>query len=279
MKLERLLAAAAAVAAALLAGAPPARAQNAPAVAQSTPAPAGDTAVAAPRYVGTDGVLRYPFPGREPTLTCRPLFVCDIALQPGESLLNIGTGDTVRWVIAAAQSGPSGNTPHVFVKPTETNLQTNLIVTTTKHVYYVRLLSAGVALNPRIGFYYPDEEAQAAAEREREAQRIQAARSADLPAVPPDKLDTAYQTSGERSLYPDRVYNDGLHTYLEYRTLPSDLPIVVGVALDGTNQLVNYRLKNTTFIVDGTPSGVDLVLNAGTGRHGRGERRCYVRHK
>ncbi|MBV8643241.1 MAG: TrbG/VirB9 family P-type conjugative transfer protein [Candidatus Eremiobacteraeota bacterium] len=265
----------AALAGAVAATCASAAAQNAP-TAQAAPVAA---APAAPRYVGSDGVLRFPFPGPEPTVTCRPLFVCDVSLQPGESILNIGAGDTARWVIAAAQSGPGGNTPHVFIKPTEADLRTNLIVTTTKHVYYVRLVSAGAVVNPRIGFYYPDEEAQAALDRQREAQRQQAEHASDLPLVPPDRLDTAYNVSGERSLFPSKVYNDGLHTYVEYRTLPSDLPVVFGIALDGTNQIVNYRLKDNVFIVDGTPSGVDLVLNAGTGRHGRGERRVYIRHK
>jgi hypothetical protein len=42
---------------------------------------------------------------------------------------------------------------------------------------------------------------------------------------------------------------------------------------------VNFRLRESKFIIDGTPSGVDLVLNAGTGKHGHGERRVYIRHK
>ncbi len=246
-------------------------------VVPAAPPPSGN--ITAPRYSSSDGVLRYPFPGPEPTVTCRPLYVCDVALQPGESILNIGAGDTTRWIIQAAQSGPNGSTPHVFIKPTDPDLRTNLIVTTTKHVYFVRLISAGAVVNPRIGFYYPDEEAQAAFDRQHEAERLQAEAASDLPLVPPAAADHNYSISGEQALFPATVYNDGLHTYLQYVTLPTDLPIVVGIALDGTNQIVNYRLKDTTFIVDGTPSGIDLILNAGTGKHGRGERRVFIRHK
>jgi hypothetical protein len=37
-------------------------------------------------------------------------------------------------------------------------------------------------------------------------------------------------------------------------------------------------LKDNIFIVDGTPPQIDLVLNAGTGHRGNGERRVHIRH-
>jgi hypothetical protein len=44
---------------------------------------------------GPDGVLRYPFGERTPpTLQCKPLFVCDIVLEPGESIVNVAVGDS-----------------------------------------------------------------------------------------------------------------------------------------------------------------------------------------
>ncbi len=227
-----------------------------------------------------DGSIRYPFGGKsEPLLTCRPLFVCDIALQPGETVLNLAIGDSLRWVIAAAQSGPGGSTPHVLVKPTELNLATNLIVTTTKRVYYLRLASAPEASQPRLSYSYPDDESNAAAARLALARARAEDKATEIPSLPPDQLDYNYRVSGATEIMPKKVYNDGVHSFIEYAALPTDLPVVYGVAPDGANQIVNYRLKDLTFIVDGIPSGFDLVLNAGTGKHGRGERRTYIRHK
>ena len=55
---------------------------------------------------GPDGVLRYPFGERTPpTLRCKPLFVCDLVLEPGETIVNVAVGDSVRWLIAPASSG------------------------------------------------------------------------------------------------------------------------------------------------------------------------------
>ena len=116
------------------------------------------TATSAGPHFADDGTLRYDFGGHsEPTVACRPLFVCDVALEQGESIINLAIGDSVRWVIASAQSGPGGAIPHVLVKPTQTGLVTNLVITTSKRVYYIRLISGSSASTPRISFSYPEE--------------------------------------------------------------------------------------------------------------------------
>ena len=61
-------------------------------------------------YPYTEGALYrlYASPGQ----------VSDVALQPGETLVSVSAGDTVRWVVGDTTSG-SGNTSraHVLVKP------------------------------------------------------------------------------------------------------------------------------------------------------------------
>jgi len=233
-----------------------------------------------PRAVqAPDGSIRYPYGGRfEPTLVCRPLFVCDVILEQGESVINIAVGDSVRWVIASAQSGPSGSTPHVFVKPTQVRLSTNLVVTTSKRVYYVRLVSANDAANPRLSFSYPDEEAAAAAARAAAEQAKLEDEASEIPLLPPDKLDYKYKVVGAPEIQPSKVYNDGVHTFIEFAALPTDLPVVYAVAPDGSQQIANFRLREKTFIVDGIQSGFNLVLNGGTGHNGHGQRTVYIRH-
>ena len=48
----------------------------------------------------------------------------DIALQPGEELVSVSAGDTVRWVVGDTISG-SGNTAraHVLVKPISSGIR------------------------------------------------------------------------------------------------------------------------------------------------------------
>ncbi len=232
---------------------------------------------------GPNGSIRYPYNHVEPTLICRPLYVCEVILEQGETVLNLAIGDSVRWVVATGQTGPGGGTPLVFVKPTVTGLQTNLVITTTRRTYYVNLSASPITSPARISFSYPDDAAANAAARQaqidaEEKQRALEAAS-QLPLLPATQLDYNYKIEGEKSIAPQRVFNDGVHTYIEFASLPNDLPVVVAIAQDGSEEIVNFRLVDKTFIVDSTHSGYDLVLNAGTGRHGRGERRAYIRHK
>jgi type IV secretory pathway VirB9-like protein len=59
-----------------------------------------------------------------------PGAVTDIALQPGEALVAVASGDTARWVIGDTTSG-NGDTrrTHILVKPFNAGLITNLVIT------------------------------------------------------------------------------------------------------------------------------------------------------
>ncbi len=228
----------------------------------------------------SDGSLRFKYGGqREAIVSCRPLYVCDVTLESGESVLNVAIGDSVRWIIAPGESGASGATPHVFIKPTEAGLSTNLVITTSKRVYNIALKSSAKADSPRISFWYPEDAAAAQAQRAAAEQQRQADAASQLPLLPPDKLDYGYRIVGAPEIMPQRVYSDGVHTFIEYAMLPTDLPVLYAITRQGSEQIVNYRLRDNVFVVDGVQSGFDLVLDAGTGKHGRGELRTLIRHK
>jgi len=71
-----------------------------------------------------------------------PEQVTDIALQPGEELMSVSAGDTVRWVLGDTVSG-SGDSEqvHILVKPISHGLTTNLIITTSKRTCHVEMKS------------------------------------------------------------------------------------------------------------------------------------------
>jgi type IV secretion system protein VirB9 len=214
---------------------------------------------------GPDGVLRYPFGQRTPpTLRCKPLFVCDLVLEPGETIVNVAVGDSVRWLIAPASSGGTDSaTPHVLVKPTEAGLRTNLIVTTNRRTYYLTLISSYNDPMLRIGFLYPQDPQQAF------ATAVSRGMHADAPlaATAIDKLDFNYRMSGDRGLQPVRAFNDGTHTYLQMPQGMREVPVLFAVGSDGGNTLVNYRFTGQYYVVDGVPDGIALV--EGSGKHQR----------
>jgi type IV secretion system protein VirB9 len=225
-----------------------------PAVAQAGP------------IAGPDGVLRYPFGERTPpTLRCKPLFVCDLVLEPGETIINVAVGDSVRWLIAPASSGGGdGATPHVLVKPTEAGLRTNLIVTTNRRTYYLTLVSSYNFPMARIGFLYPQDPQQAfATAAVGRGVRV----GAPLPDTAIDKLDFNYRMSGDRDLQPVRAFNDGTHTYLQMPPGMREVPVLFAIGSDGGDTLVNYRFTGLYYVVDGVPAGIALV--EGSGKHQR----------
>ena len=62
----------------------------------------------------------------------------DIALQPGENLVAVAAGDTVRWVIGDTTSGTGADKrTHVLVKPFTAGLATNLVITTDRRSYHL----------------------------------------------------------------------------------------------------------------------------------------------
>jgi type IV secretion system protein VirB9 len=211
--------------------------------------------------VGPDGVLRYPFGARTPpTLRCMPLFVCDLVLEPGESIVNVAVGDSVRWLIAPAASGPADTTtPHVLIKPTEAGLQTTLIVTTNRRAYYLTLVSRNSDPMLRLGFLYPQDPQRAFGQVQ--AQRARAA--TPLPETSIDKLDFNYHLSGDRGLQPVRVFNDGAHTYLQMPPGMSEIPVLFAVGSDGGDTLVNYRFTGQYYVVDGVPASIALIDGSG----------------
>jgi len=195
---------------------------------------------------------------RSSNVVCQPLFVCDIVLDLGEVIESMATGDSVRWILSTAVSGPNGDTPHVLVKATDYGLRTNLIITTDRRVCYVILVSTNHDYQYRAHFYYPI------------ANVAHIKPNAHSP-FDPANFDFSYRMRGERSFMPVHAMNDGVHTYIEMPMGIQDMPALFVVGNDGSDAIVNYRFRGRSFIVDGVPQRITLVLGSG-----RGQRRVII---
>jgi type IV secretion system protein VirB9 len=216
---------------------------------------------------GKDGLILFPFGQYQPVLTCAPLFACEIALEPGESIKNVVSGDTIRWIVAKAESGEGQQlVKHVFVKPTETGISTNLSITTNRRVYVLTLKSTkGNDYVSRVGFYYPEAMVQNWSESERKT-RDQAP-VATFPGLAPDQLKFNYRFRGDKSLpwYPVQAFSDASHVYIQMseKMKASEAPALI--LLDGnTTQLVNYRVSKGYFIVDKIFDQAALIVGVGS---------------
>ena len=207
--------------------------------------------------VDGDGALRFPYGTYQPTVTARPLHVVDVEMQPGETVQETATGDTKRWLINVIHNNPD----HVIIKPTDVGLTTNLVIITDKRTYNLRLVSRDASYVPRVGWYYPQETVKKWGGGARGDPTV-----ATLPAVSADKLNFTYWLEGPDRFRPVRVFDDGAHVYLQMpATMRSgDAPAVFVTGVDGNDELVNYRLAGSYYVIDKLFEKASLVLGVGS---------------
>ena len=133
----------------------------------------------------TDGALYqvYAAPGR----------VTVVSLQPGEELVTVAAGDTVRWIVGDTSSG-SGDAlrVNVLVKPIRSGLKTNLVITTSRRTYLLELTSTQKAWMASVSWDYPKDRMLAL---RRQAQAASAAAPVDT-GLSLEKIRFRYAVSG-----------------------------------------------------------------------------------
>src|SRR5215813_2275074 len=105
------------------------------------------------------GFLRFPYGLSQPVVLCRTDTLCDIELEPGEEVLDLGVADTVRWQFQPLREGPKDKrTIHVLVKPQDTiPMETGVVIGTDRRVYRIKLKSSPTAHVVNAKFYYPED--------------------------------------------------------------------------------------------------------------------------
>lgn len=211
---------------------------------------------------GADGKVIFLYGEVQPSVVCSPLQVCDIELQAGEAVRDVLVGDTVRWKVEPATSGAiGGQAIHLIVKPSEPDLVTSMVVTTSRRTYHIQLKSHQSQYMARVGFEYPEDVSSKLADvnARLEASIIPGA------GVPAEQLNFSYSVSGNARWRPTRVYSDGTKTYIQFpRSVSGQDAPVLFVVSGGENRVVNYRMKGDMMVVD---YHVDrAVLVSGVGR-------------
>ncbi len=178
--------------------------------------------------------------------------VSDIALQPGEKLVAVSAGDTVRWIVGDTTSGEGSTTRvHILVKPIADALKTNLVITTERRSYHLELESTDGTYMSQLSWTYPADELLAIRKQNTELASL----SDDIPiegAESFDNLNFRYRIEGRASWTPSRVFDDGHKVYIQFPdSLPQgEAPPLFVQGSKGVPALVNYRVKGNTYIVD-----------------------------
>jgi type IV secretion system protein VirB9 len=166
-------------------------------------------------------------------------------------------GDTVRWQIAETTSGSGASMQtHVVLKPLRGDLTTNLVLTTSERVYLLNLRATNQAnsANAAVAWEYPID-----APLDVEAILADPARAAELGArLPLDQLETRYRVetrgfmASRPAWMPETVFDDGAKTFIRFPAIAAhvELPPLFVIGADGEAQLVNYRVRGQTYVVD-----------------------------
>jgi type IV secretion system protein VirB9 len=195
-------------------------------------------------YPYTEGALYrlYASPGQ----------VTDIALQPGESLVSVSAGDTVRWVVGDTASGSgSAARAHILVKPVATGLRTNLMIATDRRTYHLELESTASTYMAALSWRYPQDELAGLTARNTSAaaeDAVTAQRGLSL-----ETLNFDYRVTGDTPDWkPVRVFDDGRQVFIQMPASisASEMPPLFVLSSSGEAELVNYRVRGNYYIVD-----------------------------
>ena len=208
-------------------------------------------------FIGEQGYVIYPYGEVVPVITCRPLRMTDIALEPGESIMGIHAGDTVRWQFSPSQSMKNGlAVSHIVAKPLQPGISTNMLIHTDRRTYNLDFTSTdgpnylrGVAFSYQTNDLTPmfvngTNNATAKKPLEDEIQ-------SGMDGVELNDLYTQYDIENKRKVdwRPDAVFDDGYKTYLRMPARMSETPAFY-IVLDRKTTLANYRVKGRYYIVD-----------------------------
>jgi type IV secretion system protein TrbG len=232
----------------------------------------------------TDGAVQFRWPAEIPSIVCAVLQVTDVALEPGEAINSVSTGDNLRWSVEAVVSGEGPTQqPHLIVKPFDRGLTTSVIVTTTRRTYRLNLRSTDSQYMHAVSFTYPGEPQKQAPPAQ--APKVDVALTEEVdpaptPASDPEKKRSAelprgkvrrdppgrpqvtqdpdsYRISGNPRWRPVNVYNDGRKTFVVMTEEMTKTEAPAMLVLRRNNQLfgfdkvlANYRVQRKTYIVD-----------------------------
>jgi type IV secretion system protein VirB9 len=179
-----------------------------------------------------------------------PEKITDIALETGEEIISVSAGDTVRWVVGDTTSGAGASQRvHILVKPTRTDLKTNLVINTDRRTYHLELTATPETWMASVSWQYPLD--QLAVLRASNSHAEAVAPVTDGIAI--DRLNFRYEITGASpSWRPLRAFDDGSKVYVQFPAGigQGEMPPLFIVGNGDKTELVNYRVRSPYYIVD-----------------------------
>jgi len=208
-----------------------------PALGQVEPRPAGGDPHLQQVDYDADGIVQ---------LRGSPGFEMMVELSPDEQVQNVAVGDSAAWQVSVNKAGD-----RLFIKPIQPDVRTNMTVVTSVRVYSFDLASLpepGRDMPYTVQFRYPAPK-----------QVVEPDGFVDVAGI--TRRLSRYKVSGERTLWPRSVSDDGQHTYISWpRSAP--IPAVYTTDQSGEEVLVNGVMgTDDVYVVDGVPQTLTFRID------------------
>lgn len=188
-----------------------------------------------PRGVAADHrikVVQYD-PNNIVILKARYGYQTQITFDEGETVQNVSIGDGMAWLAV-----PVNN--NLFIKPVAEST-TNMTVLTNLNSYNFQLDSSNAQVAPtyKLQFNYSD------------SAYDQTGNSNAITSLDPDKLNYKYSFTGDKTLAPEEVFDNGQFTYFQFkRNALNRMPAIFIVDKNRNETLVNYHMQDDYVVVN-----------------------------
>ncbi len=194
-------------------------------------------------------------------VVCQTYHSTMILFEPGEEMVEtpyISEPDV--WKISRGIGQKDGLPQHhLVIKPDYSGLNSTLIVVTNRRIYQMELESTKTTYMPKVSWVYPraiqDSESWMRWQQQKQL-------TTEFTGVDPELLSFDYKMRhpvlSKPAWLPTQVYDDGVKTYiiLDNMSLLTEYP----VAFNERNEIINYRTKENTIIIDQLIEKVTLRL-------------------
>lgn len=187
-----------------------------------------------------------------------PLQVTDVQFQPGEHIISIAAGDTLRWQVSKTYSGSGKNErEHLLIKPNHPGIKNSVVIMTNLRNYHLELISTKNTYMNVVNWQYPNQSF------------VNHYKSSDsqgsvLNGLNLSSMQFNYQIQivdgSKPDWMPQMVFTDGDKTYIKFPPNMQEAPVLFLTNDSGTGHIVNYRVQGNYYVVDTVISRAQLRL-------------------
>jgi type IV secretion system protein VirB9 len=179
-----------------------------------------------------------------------------ILLQPGEYFHQAVIGDKGKWTTSEMTVGNvAGDRSGLVVNCNEAGAQSNLTIGGSKRVYLLELHCTEKTYHAQVSWSYPAESGIGVMRGSRTAPVIESPKDLPAPAAAPSTA--RYEVESNRAIIwlPTHVYDTGEQGKQTFIVFPAALgateaPVLYLRSFEGTQSIVNYRVKQGYWIND-----------------------------